>query len=491
MTSRPELGADMKFTIETMWFALICALFLAVNLTTGTRSPTVWIDEVSYADPAVNLVSGKGFTSSAWYAQSKSETWAGNTPLYPLMLSAWIGVFGVDILQVRSMNYMVVLLAVVCVWVGLVTSKLITNPSTRLWMVALLLCGYNISFVYRGARPDSVLMLLFALVFLASCLPNRAIRYPLLAVSSFLIPAAGFSGLPLLAFSGLFWLIATRLKGWREVLTAGAASAAGLVTLLVSYQQLGLMEAFLASTQSHSSLSQAKGGIAQLLNWWAYMLNDFKVDGSLWALLFGVTGVLLLAWRFAGPNAVRSPLLILIFSFITPIFLIITGKFIIYYGWILFVPLVFVWGLLRDSLPPQQAWLRHALVFVALVSCAAGLPLRLGLTLKEWQARDYAPVRELASKVVRSDDIVYSDQQAYYAVKPLAAETMIGFYLKIMTPEEKESVSLLLVNPTDLERVSSSIGGVWQPEALELSVAGGLSQVGAPKYNLSAFRRVP
>lgn len=481
----------MKHNRSELWaLLLICVIFVAVNLATATRSPTVWIDEVSYADPAVNLATGKGFTSSAWYAQSKTETWAGNTPLYPLMLSGWIGVFGFDILQVRSMNYVLILIAVVCVWYGLRVSKLVTNPATRLWMTALLLCGYNISFVYRGARPDSVLMLLFAFVFLACCLTKRWSRYSLLALSSFLIPVAGFSGLPFLAFAGLLWLIITRMKGWKDVAVAGVASATGLASLLLAYQRLGLLEPFLASTQSHSSLSQAKGGLAQLFNWWAYMLNDFKVDGSLWSLLFGVIGVLLLAWRLVGMDAVKKPLLILLFSFVTPIFLIISGKFIIYYGWILFVPLVFVWGLLRDSLPQQQAWLRHALVFVALVSCAAGLPLRLGLTLKEWQARDYAPVRELASKVVTPDDIVYSDQQAYYAVKPLAAETMIGFYLKIMTPEEKESVSLLLVNPADLERVSGSIGGVWQPEASEASVVGGLSQVGAPKYNLAAYRRV-
>lgn len=480
----------MKKQTEVALLSALCLLFAAVNVATSTRSPTVWIDEVSYADPAVNLATGKGFTSSAWYAQSKTETWAGNTPLYPLMLSGWLSVFGFDILQVRSMNYLLVLVAVLCVWRGMVVSNLITNPSTRLWMVGLLLCGYNISFVYRGARPDSVLTLLFAVVFLACCLPNRRIRYPMLALASFLMPAAGFSGLPLLAFSGLLWLLITRMKGWKDVAIAGVSSATGLVALLVAYHQLGLLEPFLASTQSHSSLRQAKGGLVSLFKWWAYMLNDFKVDGSLWSLLFGVIGVLLLAWRLAGMDVVKRPLLILFFSFITPLFLIISGKFIIYYGWILFVPLVFVWGLLRDSLPPQQTWLRHALVFVALVSCAAGLPLRLGLTLKEWQARDYAPVRELASKVVTSDDIVYSDQQAYYAVKPLAAETMIGFYLEIMTPEEKESVSLLLVNPADLERVSGSIGGAWQPEASEASVAGGLSQVGAPKYNLAAYRRV-
>jgi hypothetical protein len=491
MNRHADFRPEMKFTCEGKWFALICVCFLVVNLATGTRSPTVWIDEVSYADPAVNLVSGKGFTSSAWYAQSKTETWAGNTPLYPLMLSGWLSVFGFDILQVRSMNYLLVLLAVACVWAGLVVSKLITNPSTRLWMVGLLLCGYNISFVYRGARPDSVLMLLFALVFLACCLPNRAIRYPLLAVSSFLIPAAGFSGLPLLAFSGLFWLIATRFKGWREVLTAGAASAAGLAVLLLAYQQLGLMEAFVASTQGHSSLSQAKGGMTQLLKWWAYMLNDFKVDGSLWALLFGVAGVLLAAWWLDGTAIVKKPLGVLVFSLVTPLFLIIGGKFIIYYGWILYAPLVFAWGLLREALPPDRFWLRRAVVLVALLACLAGLPLRLALTLKEWQARDYTPVRNLALNTVTTEDVVYCDQQAYYAVKPLAADTFVGFYIKAMATEEKQDVSLLIVSPADLDKISAVIGGEWRPIAEHLSVAAAQSNVGAPKYNLSAFRRVP
>src|SRR5690349_2642160 len=73
---------------------LISLLFLAVNLATSTRSPTIWVDEAQLADPAVNVLMGRGFVSSGWATQTKAEVFAGNSPLYSYMLVPWLWLFG-------------------------------------------------------------------------------------------------------------------------------------------------------------------------------------------------------------------------------------------------------------------------------------------------------------------------------------------------------------------------------------------------------------
>src|SRR2546422_11523965 len=90
--------------VETWRVIGLLFCFLLLNLLTSTRYPYVWIDEVMYSDPAVNLYLGNGFTSSAWYAQPSTEFWAGNVPLHTLLLYLWLKLFGFSILSVRSLN---------------------------------------------------------------------------------------------------------------------------------------------------------------------------------------------------------------------------------------------------------------------------------------------------------------------------------------------------------------------------------------------------
>ena len=67
--------------------AALCLFFLAISLVTASRFPPVWIDEVQFTDPAANLVLHGHFSSTVWIVQRGDEFWAGNTPLYTLMLA--------------------------------------------------------------------------------------------------------------------------------------------------------------------------------------------------------------------------------------------------------------------------------------------------------------------------------------------------------------------------------------------------------------------
>jgi hypothetical protein len=61
---------------ETLLVIALCGAVLAFNLATAERFPVPWVDEIMFADPAVNLLLGNGFTSSAWFGQRKDAFWA-------------------------------------------------------------------------------------------------------------------------------------------------------------------------------------------------------------------------------------------------------------------------------------------------------------------------------------------------------------------------------------------------------------------------------
>src|SRR2546428_3368047 len=106
MPDQSDTGTDLgSRRLETWCVIGLLLAFLVVNLLTSTRYPYVWIDEVMYSDPAVNLYLGNGLTSTAWYVQSSHEFCAGNVPLHSLLLYLWLKLFGFSILAARRLNY--------------------------------------------------------------------------------------------------------------------------------------------------------------------------------------------------------------------------------------------------------------------------------------------------------------------------------------------------------------------------------------------------
>ena len=101
-----------------------------------------------YTDPAANFSFGAGFTSTAWYAQRYDAFWAGNVPLHALLLGAWLKLVPFGPSGVRSLNFLLVALAVVFFWRASERVEGFT-PSLRLALCLLLLCGYGVTFSYR------------------------------------------------------------------------------------------------------------------------------------------------------------------------------------------------------------------------------------------------------------------------------------------------------------------------------------------------------
>lgn len=482
----------MPLQKELLVVALIILCFLGLNLSTASRSPTVWLDEVSYSDPAVNLATGKGFVSSAWYGQSKEELWAGNVPLHALLLSGWLKCFDFGIIQVRSLNYFLIALAVFVFWWAFIKGKLFRHASTRIGCVMLLLNGYGISFCYRSGRPDCIVILLFSLMYLGCSLPSLRYRYLLLGLSSFLLPAAGLQGLPLLVACATFWLFLKRTSGIREFLVVAICSSFGLVALLGTYWHLGVLDAFMQSTLIHTSATSSQGEAVNGIHQWASRVAEVFADHSLVALWVGLFVISLLLGLRAGWDKVTMPRNILLFCVTVATLMLLAGKFPVYYAWMAFVPAVLAWGFLfEESLASQDMkFCRWCLPALAGLVALSGLPLRMALTLKEWNARDYEPVKMLALNSITASDVVFTDVQGYYATKMLAKTTYSGSYWHALTDKDKLEISVLFIDPEEFETITNLLGGKWKPLDGSSLVSSRAPRLGARKYRLKLFRRI-
>jgi hypothetical protein len=480
---------------EVLLLALLLACFAAVNVVTLPRYPAAWVDEIQFADPAVNAALGKGFTSTVWIAQTGGEPWAGNAPLYSLLLAGWLRLLGVSEMAVRSLNVVLMLGLGVLLWSFVRRTGLSPVGRWRLTVVALVLLAHSVTFASRMGRYDIVgmLVLLMAAHLCATRLSWRT-GPPLFAVGALVAPA-GLQLVPASAVLGLLWLALAGRAALARLLVLGGGVVAGGVALWAAYSWLGVWDRFVASTTAVGVIGRGLG--AKLASLPSAYTND-----KTFVLVLGAA--LLLAWplrRSLGREWRRSPLLFgLLTALVLPAVLHVVGKFPVYYAWMALVPLAVGVG---DCLATRGNDLPRSRLRIATLLLVAGmlvgLPLRLAVLASVWQERDPAELERYVSAHVDAADAVVGDFKAYYALKRHAGAYYAPTYLGVMPPEERQGVTALLVRPDAAPAIAASVGGHWvaaapvhragallpAPRALRL-----VSELREENYPLRLFRRV-
>src|SRR6266496_379961 len=117
---------------------LLCA-GLVGNFLTYNIYPAVWTDELIFGEPAINLARTGHFTTSIWQLQPADTFWAAQSPLYPLVLSLWLRVWGFSLLAVRSFNLVLISISAWLVWLGSWKFRLVAAPWARVLLIPLIL----------------------------------------------------------------------------------------------------------------------------------------------------------------------------------------------------------------------------------------------------------------------------------------------------------------------------------------------------------------
>jgi len=437
-----------------VWTLLfICLAFLVTNLATAERYPCVWIDEVMFADPAVRLVAGQGWTSSSWYIQDSSGFWAGNAPLHSLALVPWISIFGESIRAVRSINYVLILMAVAVLW--LTARRVgITKPALRLLLVVVVLTSYAVIFGFRSGRSDPATILLMSLLAFGYFSPPTRVSQSLLLVTAVLIPWAGLQLLPLIAALTVLAALVERRAATGKLAVVWLGVATGVAALLLFFLWNGVLGDFVASVTAHTA-GGSNSFLSSLLKGRIAFGNRIPKDFSA-AFLFGGSLATIYLSRRAGHSREARPLVLgVALAFLVAFFLLLVGKFPTYYGWMISIPLAMALCVFmsRDDLP---SGVKRIALLACLGSIFVGLAPHTAAAVYNWDDRDYEKVRSLVSKVGSTEDSIFGDPAVYYAARERYWKSYFGFYERAITPSEIADLDYLIVDPRDANRLSAA-----------------------------------
>lgn len=473
----------------------VALAFLGVNLATSARSPVVWQDEVMFADPAVNLATGRGFTTSAWF-QPRETFFAGNSPLYPLVLAPWVKVFGVTAVAVRSLNYVLVLAAVAVLGLALARLGLVNRPADRLLLAALVLCADGVTYSYRGGRYDCLGMLLVAGMLWALTLPAPRARTAALVALAALVPWAGLQLVPYAALLGLLLLLVRGRAAVGAVAAVAVGGALGTAALVGLFRAEGVWPEFVKSV---ALLGGARRPLAARA---ADALRAPATEPSSLLLLATLAVFLAFELRRKGVR-LRSPVVVgLLAGVVVPCALAFVGKYVRYYAWMSSIPMAVCVAAHFGRAAPAA---RLAVAPLLLLACAAGLPARLAVTGLEWGLRDPAPVDRLVAGQVGPGDWVFSEYEAYYPAKRSAAVVLLPPYIgdasgpvladPPVTAAERDRVNVLIAKPDTAAKRLAFFGGRWAPVARYAADPAArvrlLARVGfgSKPYDLTVYRR--
>ncbi|MDI6808616.1 MAG: hypothetical protein QME66_06515 [Candidatus Eisenbacteria bacterium] len=463
---------------EVLVVALFVGVYVIVSLVLATRWCIPWVDEVMYTDPAANLALGRGFHSTAWFTQARTEIWASNTPLHEFLLAGWFRLFGFGLLSARVFYSLFQAAGALVLYLAAWRLRILHSGTGRVVLVALLLSGSGISDCLHNGRPEGVKYLLSALSLYAFSVRHARWRLGLLFSLGFL---SSLAGIQLIAYAGLFCVALFFLVN-REIrfsmIWLGVGMAVGLVALLGSYAVIGYGRRFLEAT--FLSGHMMTGRVAQTvvlhnnrfledLRTFVHSLSNlYTFDSSLLILM------LLLAYLMARDVIAREfrfrsmAFFGLAIAIVLPVIMGFVGKYGAIYAWMGFAPIALCSAAgLELGRSGSSRWTKFPSVVLIGIAIAVGLPYRTVLVASQWKASDPAPVERFVANCIGQDEWVYTDYPAYYAVKRRAAETFSPTYaggrgFREIPDYERERISAIIGRPSEAVKAVERLGGSWK-----------------------------
>ena len=93
----------MKRRACTYTYSVLSLAFIIVNFATLSNLAP-WIDEVMMFDTSYNAAVHSSWETTAWYRVVGQYPFSTYPPLYQMVATAWIWLFGGSLVTVRSMN---------------------------------------------------------------------------------------------------------------------------------------------------------------------------------------------------------------------------------------------------------------------------------------------------------------------------------------------------------------------------------------------------
>jgi hypothetical protein len=485
---------------STLFPLLTIAAITAFMAFIGLRVHYVWIDEVAYAEAAIHYVKDGSYTSAAYYTSHADETHVSPSPAHSFLLIAWLKLFGVSQTSVRTLPLFLAVLAAIIFWRACLRANLFHSQTAGVILVSVTLLSYGFSFSYASGRPESVSVLALSSMFYLATLPPSRLTTGAFFLLAVLAPFMQWALVIYTFILGAVLLLFVRDRTLHPVLLTGGGMVLGFVLQVAIYKMAGLWEAWISLVSSERSVSLLqylveRFSLRALLN----HSNTLPKEFSAFVLIAGIAALGLAGWllridrrQILARAAVVLFLLVLLGMYVL-------GKFPTYYGWMLTFPLAAILAAMFDRLPTESRALRYGAVAIAILSCLVGFPVQAAVALNDWSYRTPDRVNEWLQARIQPDDIVYCDYPFYYLAKEKAQKVFVGRYSRLMTPEELDSLDLVLLCKTFCDWTHPEVlpSRATSREDWDPTRAGLLGNdwrygiLSAPNYSCAALRLAP
>ncbi|QGZ91359.1 hypothetical protein [Microcystis aeruginosa] len=467
---------NISLTSEILILIGLGIAFLLVSIFLGPRLQPVWIDEVVLAEPAANLALYDSFTSAAGYHQNDQEFHVSTSFLYTVLLALWIKVLGFSIEKVRLFNYVLMLLSITVIWLFIKKLPLIRFSWLRIILVVSCLLPTGITFIYISGRYDTSCIFLSALVLVAFLIKDAKIRWLTMTIIGFFFPLSGLSAVVFATIFGGILLLFNFQRFWREFVALGGGFILGMLFLYALYSTNGVWDDFVSMTLGHSvanaNLNRTVidiifSRVSKLFDQKDYLcggcLHPSFPPLSLLLIILIFYELLTKSFRW------RSPSFFALITVITiPTTMCFLGKYPLYYSWMSMFPLIICicWSfnniLEKNTGKIQTTIISIAFLVLLFYANLLGLPSLAQITLQQWEKNDYTKVQNFLDNKINPQDNIYADFQTFYALKSRGKRVYFPTYHVRMTPEDRDNLSLIVIDPRDSVRVP------WNPGLAEI-----------------------
>lgn len=146
-------------------YVLLSWVFIIVNLVTLCNLPP-WIDEVMMLDTSYNAAVHGSWETTAWYRVVGQYPFSTYPPLYQMVATSWIWLFGGGLMTVRCMNlFFTFMLGGICI--RLMKRHGLLQTAWTVVLFTMMLWGTSeMAWMYRNGRPDILCALVSVLTVL-------------------------------------------------------------------------------------------------------------------------------------------------------------------------------------------------------------------------------------------------------------------------------------------------------------------------------------
>ena len=439
--------------VREIWVvSLFLLAFLIFNVVTATSYPFPHLDECLQAEPAINYIHGQGFGI-------RFDEILG---MWSFLLVPWMKLFGSSLRSIRSADIVSMTAAFLVLWSAVKRIEIIPLAFWRVFLLILLATQYGMIVDYRNGRYDGFGALLMTVVLWLMSIKGKQTRLFCLFVVCLFVPWAGLQFMPVLFTAGVFLFLIFRWRFWMEIAVSFLASVLGVVAFFTVAAANGRLSTLLKFIRGQRT------GL-NVISYWIHhgqliLYNQIPADFSLPFLLAATAILFVHLLRQKKINLHSGIFLGILFAVLLSIMMVTVAKLPTYYSYMIVIPIAV--ALCSGLALCEPGKLRNAALILCSLSAVAGAGLHAAAYIGNYQDRDYSHLEQFVDQTVHPDDIAYVDTPGYLAVRHRARDAYLaeaeGPIIPLMSQQQKDSITVLLIPPSQLEYTTNGLGGQWQ-----------------------------